>query len=75
MNNQSLYKSISNRYLKEVDCYERTVLEQERARVGTSTRHHPQLIRANSEDRGDAGCLGFCGRKNRRLKGITAAES
>lgn len=57
------FHSLGRRYLREADYYEKCLLELERQHQ----KHVKSYLRRSSEDF-DGGCLGFCGRKNRKLK-------
>ena len=54
-------------YLREVDEYERMLLERQRVRSqrrSGATRTRTSVCNTGNED--DVGCLGFCSRKHRR---------
>ena len=64
-------------YLRELDEYERWLIERQRVRTqrraGTAARTHTGMYSASEED---GGCLGFCSRKHRRrMRNMAAAEA
>ncbi|KAK2166217.1 hypothetical protein NP493_1329g00039 [Ridgeia piscesae] len=52
------------RYLKAVDLYERAVLDEQREEKG----HRSCISGSDDDEDNGGGCLGFCSRRNRRLK-------